>query len=265
MGMRATSSALRTPTGGGKGCAHDCAYGRVDDSRLPWRSDGSYGGWGGHGHFGTAPGVSRTPVVFVHGNDRDACDWHDHAAHLLEHGYRGDELWAITFGEATTTHPKMVAQLDAFVERVRQHTGESTVSVVAHSLGVTGARYWMERRGRYDWVETFVGIAGANHGVSVCSGASDADSLGEYSKPCQFIGYDCAADPTHPLAKLNRGIEATGDVDYYTIRGAYDVYFWRDPTSPKLAGAEENVLLWTDHDGTRTCTRTRSLLVEWLS
>lgn len=247
------------------GCVRDCEYDRTSAARLPWQADEGYGGWGGCEHFGTDEGASRTPIVFVHGNTRDACDWLGHADYFLDRGYRGDELWAITFGSPTASHPEMVEQLDAFVDRVRDHTGTDAVSVVAHSLGATGVRYWMERRDRYDRVEEFVSIAGANHGVSFSSDVRDADSVGEQAEPLEFIGADCATDPSKPLAKLNAGTETPGDVTYYTIRGAYDLYFWRNSSSPKLDGAAENVRLPTDHDGTRTSRRTKQLLFRWLA
>lgn len=263
--IEAATRVLKTSVGDRTGCRIRCGRRRTDDARLPWRSRGAYGGWGGHEHFGTRPGATRTPIVFVHGNDRDACDWEAHAAHFIEQGYRGDELWAISFSKATPTHAEMVDQLDAFVARVREETGSDAVSIVAHSLGVTGARYWLETEDRYDRVENVVGIAGANHGVSLCAGPEDAGVMGEYSKPCRFIGYDCPNDPTHPLAKLNAGDETPGNVTYYTIRGAYDLYYWRDPESPALDGAAENVTLPTDHDGVRTSADTKALLYEWLS
>lgn len=238
---------------------------RTDDGGLPWSSRGRYGGVGGHEWFDTDPGASRTPVVFVHGNGRTHEDWTDHAEALLGEGFSGDELWAITFAHPSSTHREMAAQLDAFVRDVREYTGSDAVSVVAHSLGVTGVRYWLERRNRYGWVDTVVAIAGANHGVSVCSGDEDPETLGEYARPSRFVGYRYRERPNHPLTRLNAGTETPGDVTYYTIRGAYDHYYWRDPTSPKLDGAAENVLLWTNHLGTLRSDRTRALLSEWLT
>lgn len=261
---KASQQVFGSSKGSPDGCAHDCEYARTSAARLPWTTD-EYGGLGGSDHFGTEEGASRTPVVFVHGNTRDACDWEPHADYLLDRGYRGDELWAVTFGSVTPSHPEMVDQLDAFVERVREYTGSDAVSVVAHSLGATGARYWMDQRDRYERVETFVSIAGPNHGVSFTSGVREADSVGPEAEPLRFIGSDRAADPTRPLAKLNAGDETPGDVTYYTIRGTYDFYFWRDLSSPELDGAAENVSLPTDHDGTLTTPRTKQLLGEWLA
>ncbi|MGM0590883.1 MAG: esterase/lipase family protein [Halobacteriota archaeon] len=264
-GFTATMAAraLAGPDAERVGCHVDCGRPRVDDSCLPWETT-DYGGWGGHEYFDTEPGIRRPPVVFVHGNDRDACDWKDHAAYLHDRGFAGDELWAITFGSSTTSHPEMVTQLDDFVGQVRRTTGASTVAVVAHSLGVTGVRYWLDCRARESWVETFVAIAGPNHGVSLCAGPEDADVLGEYSTPCQFVGYRCAENLSHPLGRLNAGRDVPDGIRCFTIRGAFDHYYWRHTDSPTLDEAEENVLLWTDHDGTRRSRRTKSLVYRWL-
>jgi pimeloyl-ACP methyl ester carboxylesterase len=238
---------------------------RTDDSGLPWSTGGRYGGVGGHEWFDTDPGVTRPPVVFVHGNGRTHDDWTDHAEYLLDSGFAGDDLWAITFAHPNPTHREMVRQLDEFVREVRSYTGSDTVSVVAHSLGVTGVRYWMARRDRYDWVDTFVAIAGANHGVSLCTGEEDPALFGEYGRSSRFVGYRYRERPNHPLKRLNAGDETPGDVTYYTIRGAYDHYYWHDTDSPTLEGAAENVLLWTNHVGTLRSDETRALLSEWLA
>ena len=239
------------------GCRVDCRFDRTDDSRLPWETAG-YGGWGGHDHHDTAPGVDRPPVVFVHGNQRDACDWEQHADFFLDRGYRGDELWAVTFGDGGASHEAMADQLDAFVGRIRLHTGADKVSVVGHSLGVTGLRYWLGRENRCDWVDSFVGLAGANHGSELCAAAADI-GLGGMYEVCQFL----REDEEGPLAALNAE-ETPGDVDYYTVRGTEDPLFMQRPESPALEGAE-NVVLETDHDGTRESTAALELIYEWVA
>jgi len=243
------------------GCLDGCDRSRTDASRLPWNPDGSYGGWGGHEHHGTEPGVERTPVVFVHGNQRDACDWTAYARYFGQRSYRGDELWAITFAQGSPSHREMREQLDSFVGHVRAHTGADTVQVVAHSLGVTGARYWLDRHDRHDWLDAFVGLAGANHGLvlgSLCAGIGLTSGTYE---PSEFLRADYAEG--HPLAALNEN-ETPGDADYYTVRGTEDPLFWRCERSPELEGAT-NVALPTDHDGVRTARETRERTFEWLS
>jgi len=244
------------------GCRVDCDHDRTDDRRLPWAADG-YGGWGGHGYHDTEAGAERPPVVFVHGNQRDACDWEEYAEFFLNRSYRGDELWAITFGDGTPSHGAMADRLDDFVGRVRERTGAEQVSVVGHSLGVTGLRYWLHREDRYDWVDLFVGLAGANHGTVLSSLAARVGlDRGTY-KMSQFLRNDYERLRDHPLSVLNEN-ETPGDVDYYTIRGTEDPLFWNCQDSPALEGAE-NVALVTDHDGVRSSLTSLEYIYEWLA
>jgi pimeloyl-ACP methyl ester carboxylesterase len=245
------------------GCHVECDRERADASRLPWNTAGLYGGWGGHDHHGTEPGTERTPVVFVHGNQRDACDWAGHAEFFLQRGYLGDELWAVTFRDGSPSHREMAASLADFVDQVRNETGADEVSLVAHSLGVTGARWWLSEYDEYDHVDSLVGLAGANHG-SVLNRWADRAGLSEDTyKVTPFLRDDYDEQEGHPLADLNAD-ETPGDVDYYTLRGTEDPLFWGCPESPELAGAT-NVALETDHDGVRTERRARALVFEWVS
>lgn len=247
------------------GCAIGCEHDRADDVRLPWSSDGSYGGWGGHKYHGTGSHIDsdRRPVVFVHGNQRDACDWMPHASFFLQRGYTGDDLWAITFREGTPTHESMADQLDSFVEQVRSHTGTDAVDVVGHSLGVTGLRYWLMSRDRFSWVDNFVGLAGANHGTVLSTLCDEAGLRGGPYGVNGFLRADYEDIDGHPLRYLNAD-ESPGDVAYYTLRGTDDRLFWRCRDSPVLEGAT-NVLLETDHDGVRTDRSALEYVFRWVS
>lgn len=250
------------------GCAIDCDYDRVEDSRLPWSTDGAYGGWGGRAFHGVGGGHLEadggpTPVVFVHGTQRDACDWEEHAEFFLQRGYDGDDLWAITFREGASTHDEMAEQLDDFVSRVREHTGAETVALVAHSLGVTGVRYWLATRGRYEWVEAFVGLAGPNHGTVFNIWCAEAGLRNHGYQVSPFLRADYEDQDNHPLAVLNRE-ETPGEIEYYTIRGTEDILYWQCPMSPELEGAT-NVALETGHDGVRTARETKEYLFEWIT
>lgn len=254
------------------GCEAGCTRDRTDDSRLPWSTDGDYGGWGGRAFHDVdaparAPGAGtdadRTPIVFVHGLQRDACDWEAHAEFFLERGYGGDDLWAITFPEGASTHPEMAEALDEFVARVRDHTGAETVALVGHSLGVTGIRFWLAARDRYEWVETVVGLAGPNHGTVFNKWCAEAGLARRDYRVSPFLRADYDEYEDHPLARLNRD-ETPGDVDYYTVRGTDDPLYWRCPESPELEGAT-NVVLETGHDGVRTERTTKEYLFEWIT
>lgn len=149
---------------------------------------------GGHDFLDTDPGLDRYPVVFAHGNTRDACEFLDHVEYFVERGFEGDALWAIIFGREGSTHDEMRNQLEDFVTKIQEYTGVNKVQVLGHSLGVTGLRYWMDglddHPERYDRVEMFVSLAGANHGTHTC-GAGCEESPGT-ARVCRFIAHDCA-------------------------------------------------------------------------
>lgn len=236
---------------------------RVEKSRLPWSSDSAYGGWGGNEYHGTDAESDRRPVAFVHGNQRNAGDWDPHAPFFLKRGYTGDDLWAITFNEATPSHESMAQQLDDFIANVREHTGAAAVDIVSHSLGVTGARYWLSTRKRYGWVEKFVGLAGPNHGTVLSTWCAETGINGGACGSSEFLRDDYDEIPDHPLARINEE-ETPGEIDYYTLRGSDDALFWRCRDSPRLEGAT-NVLLETDHDGVRTDQRALEYIFRWVS
>jgi pimeloyl-ACP methyl ester carboxylesterase len=237
--------------------AGECAGSRTNDDDLPFDTDGRYGGWGGHEFHGT----DQNPVVFVHGNTRDACDFLKHAEEFRSRGYLGDALWSVTFREETSTHPEMRDQLEGFVGDVLSYTGASTVDVVAHSLGVTGARFWLAEFDRYDTVEAFVGLAGANHGTETCPTCTAYPGTGE---PCQFISPMCAETPGEPLYELNHPDETPGSTVYYTVRGTADAFYPVRTDSPRLEGAERNVVLeGATHDEVRESATSVDLQYEW--
>lgn len=272
-----------------------CDTARTSDEYLPFDTDGAYGGWGGHAYHGTRPGTRQNPVVFVHGNTHDGCDFSIHAEAYLERGYRGDELWSITFREGTSTHAEMARQLDDFVAKVRRETGAGTVDVVSHSLGVTGVRFWLcDLRPMLDrWpsvalsadhpaaephftvVDAFVGLAGANHGTATCGPCEKGSGSAE---PCNVISPLCADDPGEPLFDLNHhGSDCTdpasacepnetpGDVAYYTIRGGLDYFYPTNPESPELAGATNVLLPARAHNATRASATALELVYQWVT
>jgi pimeloyl-ACP methyl ester carboxylesterase len=235
---------------------------RTDDAHLPWDTEGAYGGICGTYYFQDIPHRENTPVVFVHGNTADATIWLPMMESFLERGDTGEDVWAITFRRPSPTHDTMAAQLDDFVGRVRDYTGHDAVNLVSHSLGVTGVRYWLDRYDRYEWVDSFVGLAGANHG------SSRVRKLGLHRFPfgparsSWFLDPDRLGDADHPLARLNED-ETPGDVDYYTLRATRDRFFRDNPESPTLHGAV-NEQVETNHRGLLRTPEACERVYEWL-
>jgi hypothetical protein len=157
----------------------------------------------------------------------------------------------------------MAAELDTFVHRVRDFTGHDTVHVVSHSLGVTGVRFWLDEYERYDWVDKFVGLAGANHGSSRCKLLDQRQfSLGP-ARSNWFLNPENLDDPKHPLVQLNEN-ETPGDIQYYTLRASDDRFFREEPESPTLRGAE-NRLVDATHKELLTTEEVHEQIYSWLT
>ena len=168
--------------------------------------------------FGATGTPTRTPVVFVHGNNDTpfptACNPYGRvqafAEFLADSGYASNELWAVGYqgdqcdlpldqtlrsGPAHTTSAN-VPDVRAFVLAVLRYTGARQVDVVAHSLGSVIVREWLRQHpdeGRF--VRRFVAIDGPNHGIINCSPNPlnywQAPSLGGFtpaSAVCQELG-----------------------------------------------------------------------------
>ena len=95
------------------------------------------------------------------------------ATYFAEEGYSWNELWAMSYlqvvnDENYNSNEGNWQEIDEFVQAVIDYTGEEKVNIIAHSLGVTVARTWLRHTADYAKVNTFIGIAGANHGVSFC-------------------------------------------------------------------------------------------------
>ena len=159
------------------------------------RDDLIGGSFGGRAHAGEA--VTHDPVIFIHGNSDKALGtavgqtgWTASRAWFAQHGYTDAELYATTWGPADAAQAaqqehsrKNIQHLRAFVEAVLAYTGAQKVDIVAHSMGVTLARKVVlggsasdpGDGGAYavgapltDHVDAFVGIAGANFGLTSC-------------------------------------------------------------------------------------------------
>jgi len=176
--------------------------------------------------FGAAGKVTRTPVVFIHGNNDTpfptACNPFGRvqafAQFLADSGYSTSELWAIGYegdqcdlaGDQTRrssiahTNAANVPDLRRFVRAVLAFTGAKEVDIVAHSLGVTIAREWMRQDGAGRVVRRFVAIDGPNQGIINCSPdpanywqASAAGGFTPSSEVCQELG-----SPRTPFLQL---------------------------------------------------------------
>lgn len=180
--------------------------------------------------FGATGVVTRTPVIFLHGNNDTPFPTPCNAAyghiqrlaqHLADNGYAPSELWGLGYQgdrcdvNADQTQRSRIAHsnqanvpdLRRFVRAVLAYTGAKQVDVVGHSLGVTLAREWMRQDAAWPLVRRFVAIDGPNHGIINCSpnplNYFQLPSQGAFtpsSEVCQELG-----SPDTPFLRLLNG------------------------------------------------------------
>lgn len=155
-------------------------------------------GWGGNDGACT-PSADKDPVILLHGNSSTAdpsASFLTFKNYLLSAGYQSCDLFAITWIEAntngTTIHHKadyMLLVRD-FILAVKAYTGKSKVDIIGWSMGVTIGRKSVKGGGAYNdpgrtpsyycdlgenlsaHIDTFVGVAGVNRGLSLCAGGT---------------------------------------------------------------------------------------------
>lgn len=233
------------------------------------------------GFGGKARGAARThvPVIFVHGNNVDAADWYPVRDAFRSAGWSDQELWALSYNglgsnngtalltqnpERDAEHTEMgwdgqvrvtnnevnVPDLYELILAVRSYTGSDQFSLVTHSLGVTLARRTLKAHPDLrDDLVAFVGIAGGNHGTSLCPPGSEGNVVS-----CDEIAAD-----TPWLADLNGpdgSDETFAPAKWLTVfdgSGAADPAF-AGPNyakSPQLLGAENREFAGTYHNDLR--------------
>lgn len=179
--------------------------------------------------FGAAGAATRTPVIFLHGNNDTpfptACSPYGRvqalAQYFADNGYAPQELWGLGYqgdqcnlaadqtnrSRIAHTNQANVPDLRRFVQAVLASTGATRVDIVGHSLGVTLAREWMRQDGAHKTVRRLVAIDGPNHGIINCS----ADPANYFQAPgsggftpdaevCRELG-----SPNTPFLKLLNG------------------------------------------------------------
>jgi pimeloyl-ACP methyl ester carboxylesterase len=188
--------------------------------------------------FGAAGPVTRTPVIFLHGNNDvpygpGTCSSSNGkiqvlAQFLADNGYATSELWGLGYqgdqcdlpadqtlrARIGHTHQANVPDLRRFVAAVLAYTGAQQVDIVGHSMGATLAREWMRQDRAYASVRRLVSIDGPHHGIINCS----ADPGNFYQLPaygaftpnadlCQEVG-----SPNTPFLQRLNGPGGSGEL-----------------------------------------------------
>jgi pimeloyl-ACP methyl ester carboxylesterase len=246
----------------------------IQDSRLKL----PIGGFGGVRRG--AP-LHHTPVIFVHGNQADAQNWLSTMLQFQnDAGYTMQEMYALSYnglgnagsGTPVTDPPTTpdqdyfnqntaaltngghgaadddeVPDLCRFIEAVQWYTGSRQVDLVTHSLGVTIARELLRLYPTLaPDVVAFVGIAGGNHGTTVCRGLETT-----------WYGCNEIAPGTAWLAQLNGpngDRETYGPTKWMTVYDGVEgdpLFVGPDATSPQLKGADNRTFPGAYHNDLR--------------
>ncbi|MFA5787406.1 MAG: hypothetical protein WDA71_10590 [Actinomycetota bacterium] len=234
---------------------------------------------GGFGGLRLGAPLHHVPVIFVHGNNVDHADWYPVRDEFKKAGWTDQEMFALSYdglgsnngGALFTTNPERdsehkemgkdgttpitandinVPDLYDFILAVRAYTGSHRFSIVSHSLGVTLARKTLKvhRELRKDLV-AFVGIAGGNHGTSLCPPGSEGDveSCDEIAQGTKWLadlnGPD-GSDETYAPAKWMTVFDGSGAGDPAYAGPTY-------AKSPSLKGADNREFPHTYHNDLR--------------
>jgi pimeloyl-ACP methyl ester carboxylesterase len=236
---------------------------------------------GGFGGSTRRSALQHTPVVFVHGNQVDAQNWLDVMLQFQnDAGYSLQEMYALSYnglenyyaGAPVATPPTQedadyvqqnpmvlsngghgaadddnVVDLCRFIEAVQAYTGSPQIDIVAHSLGVTLTRKLMATYPKLAKdVVAFVGIAGANHGTTVCRGLETT-----------YYGCNEIAPGSAWLASLNGpdgSLETYGPTYWQTISNGFEgdpFFVGPDESSPQLRGADNRTFPGAYHNDLR--------------
>ncbi|VDL75509.1 unnamed protein product [Nippostrongylus brasiliensis] len=159
-------------------------YGPLVKDQMERQDLGRKGSFGGKVHHGDQP--RNQPIVFVHGVSDTAGEKMTQAANWSM-GYKSSELYSTTYFNGAQGNPlkwveygmrcEYVKQVRALIVATRLYTGRA-IDVIAFSLGVPVSRKAIlggrcVDSGEYlggpltRFIDTYVGVAGPNHGISL--------------------------------------------------------------------------------------------------
>jgi len=170
-----------------------------------WLNKNNYGSFGYNrddiagGAFGgktdDSDTITHTPIIMIHGNSDVAVGtgspqaWQTGFTQTINYfqnkGYKKSEMYITTWGDGnpnnayTRIHSSdVVIRLRKFVEAVLAYTGATKINIIGHSMGVTLGRKIIKGGKTVDGadlgealtskVDVFVGLAGANYGLTNC-------------------------------------------------------------------------------------------------
>jgi hypothetical protein len=259
--MRATAAALWLALAA-VGMAHaDGVVGTTFPAGFPDIPDASLGvpviGFGGAGP------ATRTPVVFLHGNNGTPyltgcgmfqANIQGMAQHFADKGYSPSELWAVGYqgtqcdlndqpanaSSVAHTVAANVVDLRKFLKAVVASTRTTKVDIVAHGTAVVLVRELARQDNGADYVRRLVAIEGANQGMNICAAVRDNSwALGMYggytpsSPVCQELG----SPSTSFLQQLNKTDRKIPAANILVVRNGDFSFLYRTGWDGLVQGA----------------------------
>ncbi|MER7521049.1 triacylglycerol lipase [Streptomyces sp. NPDC126499] len=175
-------------------------------------------------HAADTPTYDRSshPILFVHGYNSSGSYWNTMAGNFRADGWPSSHLdqWSYDWRQSNATTAQ---QLAAEVDRLLAATGASKVDIITHSMGGLSSRYYAKNLGGSGKIDTWVSLAGPNHGTDWANGCDDVS--------CHEMRIGSAF-----LTALNSGDETPGAPRYGTWWSPCDTVINPD-TSVALSGA----------------------------
>jgi triacylglycerol esterase/lipase EstA (alpha/beta hydrolase family) len=183
------------------------------------------------------------PIVLLHGLGGNGPGNYSYLGPYLK--ARGYCAFTLTYGLATPSIPvggtvsiaQSSAEIEAFVQRVRQTTGAAKVDIVGHSEGAFQSIYGPKVRGYADQVGKVVALAPPTHGTTFGGLVSVGDYLGLRPLVDQVLReYGCPACDElivggSAVDKLTAGPIAQPGVSYTVIASRFDALVTPHETS----------------------------------
>jgi triacylglycerol lipase len=166
------------------------------------------------------------PVLLVHGFTRTSADFGSTIVELKKQGYTDAQIFTIDYN-SFAPNAYTATQIAAKVQSIRTTTGADKVDIITQSMGAYGARYFIKNLGGAAVVDTFVSLAGPNHGTTTTN-----------TPQCGYIPSCVEMRPGSAfLTDLNAGDETPGRVKYVTFWSTCDDVVLPPGDSVPLKGA----------------------------
>jgi triacylglycerol lipase len=121
----------------------------------------------------TANAACLDNIVLVHGNTGYPSDWNNTVSTLKSRGYTDSQLYRPSWGSKSCAacndhNSSNTGAVKSAMQSAKAASCTGRIDVIGHSMGVTLAMKAINELGYSGAVNSFVGVAGAQHGLNSC-------------------------------------------------------------------------------------------------